>query len=295
MNLGNKGKSRWLYGSSIFVLLVFIFIFTEVIRTPSSTLIKTPISSASPNPPTSISPSLAPTASANLSATVKPNSTPTPTNSSANTHSTIAQFPSHKTTAAPKLRGIVVPKGRTVTTKTASGSQTITVNTNKVTVTITPTIAGNPTASPTATPSLYPAYAGTIIKTAPDWAGFIAPKVSFAGVLSCKKSTILMQNWISGKWEYPYLVTEHWKFTNGNFIIGDDSTHYTPADTYYRTFTDKVLFTNNMNVTIVTPEDFLFHPLNWEGVHSSWAADTADIIRDISYDIQSTYTQSECQ
>lgn len=150
-------------------------------------------------------------------------------------------------------------------------------------------------ANPSPTAPLYPAYGGTIITNAPDWNGFVAPKASFAGVLSCKKSTVLMQNWFGGEWGYPYLVTERWKLTDGNFIVGNSLTHYTPSDTYYVTFTDEPFFTTNMNLVSTSPDDFIFRPFNWKGVNSSWAADTADTGRDISYDVTSTYTQAECQ
>ena len=189
---------------------------------------------------------------------------------------------------------VTVPKGSTIATRTGSGIQTVTVNTSKVAVSVNPVSTPAPSASPSQGSPISPIDGRTLIQSAPDWSGFIAPKVSFAGVLSCKKSTVLMQSWFTGKMDYPYLVTERWKFTGGNFVVGDSTTRYTPSDTYYVTFTDEAFFTNNMNMTSTRSDSFIFNPFNWTP-GSAWADGTADTMRNISYDVSSTYKQSECQ
>ena len=247
---------------------------------------------------------------ANVSQTTAPVAKPSAKPSSVNSKSTVIvkkTAPSVVPSATPTVKSVAkktaskkpvikvtVPKGSTIATRTGSGIQTVTVNTSKVAVSVNPVSTPAPSSSPSQGSTLYPAYAGTIIKSAPDWSGFIAPKVSFAGVLSCKKSTVLMQSWFTGKMDYPYLVTERWKFTDGNFVVGDSTTRYTPSDTYYATFTDEAIFTNNMNMTSTRNDSFIFHPFNWKP-GSAWADGTADTIRNISYDVSSTYKQSECQ
>ena len=320
MNLGNKGKSRWLYGSSIFVLLVFIFIFTEVIRTPSSTLIKTPISSASPNPPASISPLLAPTTSANLSATVKPDSTPTPTQSSVNTHSTTAQFPSRTTPAAPKSRGIVVPKGKSVTTKTTSGSQTITVNTKKVTVTINPTATKTPTPPKPAvgSPVASNGYKdpSTLTPQIPDWNGFVAPKVTFDKITACRAlglSTITNgTNPITGKNDYNssmyvWNLTPQFKLFNGKYLLSDVNGNYTLHNISEIVYKNDSLTFEADSMTNTTPPSggtvielkLYFKPFNW--TPNSYGEPTViwapgyETDKVISYAINVPYKTSDCQ
>lgn len=186
---------------------------------------------------------------------------------------------------------VTVPKGSTIATRTATGIQTVSVDTSKVTVSVSPVVSSGASSG---NPILFPADARSLIVAAPDWNGFVAPKASFAGVLSCKKSTVLMQDWFTGKWEYPYLVTERWKLTGGNFLIGDDPTHYTEADTYYTTFPNEESFTDNMNTQASSNQDFYFNPFNYV-VGSTWADGTADTQRIVNYHVTSTYTQSECQ
>ena len=186
-----------------------------------------------------------------------------------------------------------VPVGSSVLKKTKSGVLSMKVNTHKVIVAVPVSASPIPTPTSTDTSMLYPIDARTLITSPPDWTGFVAPKASFAGVLSCKKSTVLMQDWFTGKWEYPYLVTERWKLTGGNFLIGDDPTHYTEADTYYTTFPNEEFFTDNMNKQASSNQDFYFHPFNYV-VGSTWADGTADTQRIVNYDVTSTYTQSQC-
>lgn len=204
--------------------------------------------------------------------------------------------------ATHRVLKVTVSKGSTVATRTATGTQTVTVNTSKVKVSVNPTVSSKTSSSAsTATDTTGDSWFGgdgrTLIAAAPDWNGFIAPTASFASVLSCVKSTTLEQSWFGGPPSYPYIVSEKWKLTGGNFYIYDFSIgklrHFTPNDTYYETFSDEKIFTNNMNLT--TPSDSLFEFLPFNSLPSSrWADGTADTVRNTRYVVTSIYKQSEC-
>ena len=225
---------------------------------------------------------------------------PEPTPILSTPQSSSKAFKDLTTSAQPSKVKAVAPKTSVTVAPSAPTARKASVPTRKPTTTLSTAPSQTPVthkpvvANPSPTTPISPIDGRTLIQSPPDWTGFIAPKVSFAGVLSCKKSTVLMQSWFTGKLDYPYLVTERWKFTGGNFVVGDSATRYTPSDTYYVTFTDEAIFTNNMNMTSTRSDSFIFNPFNWKP-GSAWADGTVDTIRNISYDVSSTYTQAECQ
>ncbi len=252
--------------------------------------------------------SYAPTPAPGPSDTHEPNSqitatqTPTVPYSSSSSTQIVHRDNRQSPLAAPTSKAIGkvisrirVPVGSTVLSKTKSGVQSVKVNTRKVIVSVPVPPVATPTSSSTSGPIIFnpSGDARTLITSPPDWSGFVAPKASFAGVLACKKSTTLTQNPFTGTYEYPYLVSERWKFTNGDFLIGDDPTHYTQTDTYYATFANEEFFTNNMNMQATGNQDFNFNPFNW-APDSTWADGTPDTTRVINYHVTSTYTQSQC-
>ena len=292
MNLESKNKRRSLYASSIFVLLVFLFLFTEVIRTPSATLVKTPNSSATLNPTSNILPSSRPTSSPELSATVNNNSKPSPTYSLANKHVLTSALPTHESTPAYKPSGVIVPKGKTVASKTKSGSQTITVKTNKVTVSVTPTAAGKPT------PSQPPIQVAPVAPLpASDWSGFIAPKVSYVKMLSCVKSATQEVNPLSGVLSYSFYLSVQLKLTDGHFNY--NAKNYNTSDTVY--ITDPTMdgfSTNSMDFSagLWKSTELNFFAFNWKdnggGPTNGGVSDAG--YRTVQYSYLFHSTQAEC-
>lgn len=210
---------------------------------------------------------------------------------------------SHSTSKPPKKKISVkkVSTGTTLKSKIKSRYQTVPLTNHKINVSAPSEPLPLPTASATNstdTTSPYGVKSDTYITTPPDWTGFVVPTASFVSVVSCVKSPILEQSLISTQ-SYPYIVSEKWKLTGGNFNIYDLSVrgypefhHYTPNDTYYVTF-KTIFFTNNMDLTDYNSEDFAFLPFNQVPYHS-FPQGTADTERDITLSTTSIYTQSEC-
>lgn len=203
--------------------------------------------------------------------------------------------------ATHRVLKVTVSKGSTIATRTATGTQTVTVNTGKVKVSVNPVASSASSTGASSTDTTGDSWFGgdgrTLITASPDWTGFIAPTASFAGVLSCVKSTTLEQGWFGGSPSFPYIVSEKWKLTGGNFYMYDPTfgglRHFTSSDTYYEIGSGIQVFTNNMNISV--PSIYVFHFVPFNSLPMSrWADGTADTTRDTDYTITSIYKQSEC-
>ena len=202
-----------------------------------------------------------------------------------------------KTIVTPKPIKVTVPKGSTVITKTKSGTQTLTVNTDKVKVTITPTVAGNPT--PVATNG-----SNDVAPSAPlpasDWSGFVAPKVTFNKMLSCVKSASKEVSPLTGALAYNFTIVEQLKLTGGHFNY--EGKTYNPSDVLYVSYTPYTLSTNSMDLSMGMPDsaELYFSPFNWKtngggpagGGVSDFGPDASYKMIDFTYIFHST--QAEC-
>ena len=279
--MNNKVKLIWLL--PVFILLaggIFVSTLHSMGKTMSRQVVATQ--------------SAASATSSSFLASATPSLPPTP-----QTHST--PQPTKKAIELKK-----VSTGLTVKTKkTKSGHQTVIVKTHKVIVAVpsrpaplpsSSTTSPSPSTTDTTGDSWFGGDGRILIAAAPDWNGFVAPTASFVGVSSCVKSTKLEADLV-GNYSYPYIVSEKWKLTGGNFYIYDfsvgDLRHFTPSDTYYETLSDEKFFTNIMNLTMPSDDIFEFLPFNYLPM-SRWADGTADTVRDTNYTVTSIYKQSEC-
>jgi len=198
-----------------------------------------------------------------------------------------------KTFVSVKPTKVTVSKGSIVTTKTASGSQTLTVNTSKVTVTVTPTVTGNPTDTQ-ASASPQDVYTPPALPVS-DWTGFVAPKVSFVKMLSCVKSA-KMEYGITGVLAYKFTIINQLKLTGGHYNY--DGHIYSSSDVLYITHGPYTESTNSMDLSmgLGNPTELQFLAFNWKdhggGPTAGGVSDAGYQNFPVSYLFHST--QAEC-
>ena len=204
--------------------------------------------------------------------------------------------PSRTNHEATSSSGVVaVSKKKYIVGKIKSGTQTLTVKTDKVRATITPAVAGTSTATPDSS-QVAPADSLPVS----DWSGFIAPKVSYVKMLSCVKSTTKEISGLTGALAYSFTIIEQLKLTGGHFNYNGKI--YSPSDVLYVSYTPYTLSTNSMDLSMGMPDsaELYFSPFNWKtngggpagGGVSDFGPDASYKMIDFTYIFHST--QAEC-
>jgi hypothetical protein len=211
---------------------------------------------------------------------------------------------------------VTVSRGTTVTTPTHSGKQSVTVRTNRVKVSVSPapltipsTVDANPilTVASDGTVKLAPGYKfdsqGKIVSintadapSTPDWNGYIAPSITWAGWTSCNRvegnfyglnGELLTHNW---------LVTGRIKISGGNYKTSDnkgDITLHSPSEVSYIDYSSYLGFKTLPDSTQNIPVKVTYY-LNAVSMNYSQDLGLNDQVRTLAFDKDIPFLDGAC-